>query len=48
MNILQPRVDRRNATNGVTGMQFPSYEWLVAGGYQLFGFHEALPRLLTG
>lgn len=33
MNILQPRVDRRNATNGVTGMQFPSYEWLVAGSY---------------
>lgn len=47
MDILKPRVDRRNATDGVTGMQFPSYEWLVAGGYQLFGFHEALPRLLN-
>ena len=47
MNILKPRVDRRNATDGVTGMQFPSYEWLVAGGYHLVGFHEALPRLLN-
>lgn len=47
MNILRPRVDRRNDTDGVTGMQFPSYEWLVAGSYKLFGFHEALPRLLS-
>ena len=47
MNILQPRVDRRNDTNGVTGMQFPSFEWLAAGGYQLFGFHESIPRLLN-
>lgn len=47
MNILRPRVDRRNTTDGVTGMQFPSYEWLVAGSYHAFGFHEALPRLLN-
>ncbi|RSK51277.1 ArnT family glycosyltransferase [Hymenobacter rigui] len=47
MNILRPRVDRRNDTDGVTGMQFPSYEWAVAGSYKLFGFHEALPRLIN-
>jgi hypothetical protein len=47
MNILAPRVDKRGDTNGVTGMQFPSYEWLVAGGYHVFGFHEALPRVLN-
>ncbi len=47
MNILKPRVDRRNATDGVTGMQFPSYEWLVAGSYHLFGFHESLPRIIN-
>lgn len=47
MNILRPRIDRRNATDGVTGMQFPSYEWLVAGSYQVFGFHEFLPRVLN-
>lgn len=47
MSILRPRVDRRNATDGVTGMQFPSYEWLVGGSYHLFGFHEYLPRLIN-
>lgn len=47
MNILTPRVDRRNDTNGITGTQFPSYEWLVAGSYHVFGFHEMLPRLLN-
>jgi 4-amino-4-deoxy-L-arabinose transferase-like glycosyltransferase len=47
MNILQPRVDKRADTNGITGMQFPSYEWLVAGSYHVFGFHEALPRIIT-
>jgi hypothetical protein len=45
MNILEPRVDSRYATTGITGMQFPSYEWLVAGSYHVFGFHEVLPRL---
>lgn len=47
MNILRPRVDRRADTDGITGMQFPSYEWLVVGSYQLLGFHENLPRLLN-
>jgi hypothetical protein len=47
MNILRPRIDRRNDTDGVTGMQFPSYEWVVAGSYQLFGFHEFLPRVIN-
>jgi hypothetical protein len=47
MNILKPRVDRRNATDGVTGMQFPSYEWVTAAGYRVLGFHEAWPRVLN-
>ena len=47
MNILRPRVDRRNASDGVTGMQFPSYEWAVAAGYQAVGFHESVPRVLN-
>ena len=47
MNILRPRVDRRNDSDGVTGMQFPSFEWVAAGGYHLFGFHESIPRLLN-
>jgi hypothetical protein len=47
MNPLEPRVDRRGATNGITGMQFPSYEWVVAGTYHAFGFHESLPRIVN-
>jgi 4-amino-4-deoxy-L-arabinose transferase-like glycosyltransferase len=47
MNILEPRVDSRYATTGITGMQFPSYEWLVASSYHVFGFHEVLPRLIN-
>jgi hypothetical protein len=47
MNILKPRVDRRNDTDGVTGMQFPSYEWVTALGYKAMGFHEAWPRVLN-
>lgn len=47
MNILKPRVDRRNDTDGVTGMQFPSYEWVTALGYKAIGFHEAWPRVLN-
>ena len=47
MNILRPRVDRRNDSNGVTGMQFPSYEWVVALTYNMFGFHEAIPRIIN-
>ncbi|SFQ59187.1 hypothetical protein [Hymenobacter arizonensis] len=38
MNPLHPSVDRCLDTNGVTGANFPSYELLVAGSYQLFGF----------
>jgi len=39
MNIFKPRVDRRRNTDGVTGMQFPSFEYTtavlcwVSGGY---------------
>ncbi|WP_167852096.1 ArnT family glycosyltransferase [Hymenobacter elongatus] len=47
MNPLRPRVDRRNDSDGVTGMQFPSYEWVVALGYKALGFHEAIPRVVT-
>ena len=45
MNILKPRVDRRLDTDGVTGMQFPSYEYVLAISYKIFGFHNANHRL---
>lgn len=47
MNILKPRVDRRLDQSGVTGMQFPSYEWAVALGYHVFGETDAVPRLVS-
>ncbi len=45
MNILRPRVDRRLDSDGVTGMQFPSYEYLVACFYHLFGEHDWVHRV---
>ncbi|MCC3155942.1 glycosyltransferase family 39 protein [Hymenobacter sp. 15J16-1T3B] len=47
MNPLRPRVDRRGASDGVTGMQFPAYEWVVAAAYKVLGFHESIPRVVS-
>ena len=47
MNIFRPRVDRRLTTNGVTGMQFPSYEFAVALGYQALGEHPWVHRVIS-
>ena len=48
MNILQPRVDRRKNTNGVTGMQFPSFEFTVAIISKMIGgYHESLNRIVS-
>lgn len=47
MDILNPRVDRRLDTDGVTGMQFPSYEYIVALGYKVFGLHNWVHRLIS-
>ncbi|MBR9859620.1 hypothetical protein GYB22_02505 [bacterium] len=38
MDITQPRVDHRKNSNGVTGMNFPGYEFLLASSYKIFGF----------
>ncbi len=47
LNLFRPRVDRRYGTDGVTGMQFPSFEYAVAVLYRTVGFSEAIPRLLN-
>jgi len=47
MNPFQPRIDQRFDTNGVTGMQFPAYEFLVALGYKLVGFHNFVHRCIS-
>lgn len=43
-NIFQPRVDRRGLSNGVTGMQFPLYEWILSKVYLLSGEHYTTQR----
>ncbi len=44
MQILEPKVDRRMDTKGITGSQFLSYEWLLALLYKIFGIHENISR----
>lgn len=46
MNILQPRTDDRQDTNGVTGMPFPLYEWGVACVYKVTGFQNWVSRVV--
>ncbi len=36
-NILTPRIDRRDGTNGITGTYFPLYEWVLGGVYFFCG-----------
>lgn len=45
MNILEPRIDRRNETNGITGSHFPLYEWGLASIYKITGEHYWVQRL---
>ncbi len=45
MNILQPRVDKRYHLEGVTGTNFPLYEWLLATTYKVIGFHHWVHRV---
>lgn len=45
MNILKPRVDNRGSTDGVTGMQFPLYEYGLACFYKIFNEHNWVNRM---
>lgn len=47
MNILKPRIDRRNETDGITGSHFPLYEWGLAATFRVFGFSETLARIYS-
>ncbi len=47
MNILKPRVDRRLNSDGVTGMQFPAYEFVCASVYKLIGEHFFVARIFS-
>jgi 4-amino-4-deoxy-L-arabinose transferase-like glycosyltransferase len=46
-NIFQPRIDRRGLSDGVTGMQFPAYEWVLSRIYFVTGEHYAIQRLFA-
>lgn len=45
MNILKPRVDNRYDTKGITGCQFPSYEFLLANIYKVTGENYFVQRV---
>ncbi|HSZ72993.1 MAG TPA: hypothetical protein VK750_09980 [Cytophagaceae bacterium] len=47
MNIFHPRVDRRGDTNGITGMQFPSFEYTIALIAKVIGYYDGLNRLVA-
>lgn len=47
MNLFYPRVDWRGNGPGYAEMEFPVYPWLIAWGYQFFGFHEPIGRIIN-
>lgn len=47
MNLLEPRVDKRFETSGITGPQFPAYEYILACMYRTVGFSEYYHRWLS-
>lgn len=47
LNILEPRVDRRFESDGITGTAFPIYEWLLAIIYKITGVHYWSHRLFS-
>ena len=47
MNIFKTRVDNRFDGNGITGSHFPSFEFLLAGIYQVTGEHFWVQRLYS-
>ena len=47
MNLLEPRVDKRFDKSGITGPQFPAYEYVLALIYKGIGFSEHWHRWLS-
>ena len=46
-SLLAPTIDRRNATNGITGAHFPLYEWSLAQWSKLTSFNELNARCFS-
>ena len=47
LNILEPRVDRRFESDGITGTAFPIYEWILAVIYKVTGVNYWVHRMLS-
>ena len=47
MHFLYPQIDWRGVGPGYVEMEFPIYPYLIAVGYQTFGFHEQIGRILS-
>ncbi|NBP05047.1 MAG: hypothetical protein EBV15_02340 [Bacteroidetes bacterium] len=47
MALMEPRVDKRFETSGITGPQFPAYEYILACMYRTMGFSEYYHRWLS-
>ena len=47
MNILEPKVDNRFDQSGITGANFPAYEWGLAAVYKVTGDHNWVHRVYT-
>lgn len=46
-NILEPKIDRRNETNGITGSHFPLYEFGLGLIHKVMGFNNIIPRIYS-
>jgi 4-amino-4-deoxy-L-arabinose transferase-like glycosyltransferase len=46
-NIFQPRIHHRQDKIGITGMEFPIYNYASGMLYYIFGFRHYVPRMLT-
>ncbi len=46
MNIFQPRVDNRGDGSGITGMEFPLVNYLIAIAYRIIGLNNTVGRLV--
>lgn len=46
MNLFTPRVDSRGQHSGITGMEFPLTNYLIAFTYHIFGFNNISSRYL--
>ncbi len=47
MDIFKPRVDNRGTFDGVTGMQFPAFEYGLAVFYKVLGDHYWVNRIYS-